>query len=320
MAEQVLIGAEQMADLDRTLAPLAGPGPVVDLLFDNHWNDDSAAPGILSAALMGTLAERELLIDVVDEEASEKLLQFGVASALWRRPAQLTSFTDKAHALNHSALGAVWTIGDIAAGQALFADSPTPSSAFGPTHATFVNPHLSSGDDGYPDVLYLVGRWLFNRFERFGESGEQMVGAVEKILGELVSNVHEHAGSVEHPRIDSLVRIGIDAEAIRCTVSDNGIGICESLRPKLDEDHLEHPATSQELLNGLLAGELRRWHHGRGVGLGRVLQIARRRAGKVNVATRTNRSVVESAVPTTSVADLDLQGTVVDVVLPLPSA
>lgn len=308
------LNGEALKDIDGVLARMADADEPLSLCFDNHWSDhDSANPALLAAALMGSLANRHITVDVVDDDAADKLRRFGVATALWRRPDGLTSFSERAGMLNEATLGAIWTVGAQLSTDALFAESTSvPTGAFGPDHATFVNPHLSRGADGLPDILFLVGRWMYRRFEQHAQR-DVLIGGCERVVSELVANVHEHAGERRHD-VESLVRVAIDADAVHVTVTDTGIGICRSLKQKIPGTH-----TGERLLEELLQGRLGRWRHGRGVGLGRVLDATHRMRGALSISTGDVRaSIVDGRPPALSTGAFALQGTLVDVMLPMP--
>ena len=316
MAEVVTIDGAAVQQIDETLAQLATAttnGGELNLCFDNHWAEGGHQPALLGAALMGTFANRKLVVDVVDDDAVERLLRFGVAAALWRRPAGLTQFSPDAVLLDRPHLGAVWTVGSRATTDALFGpDDEAALEMIGPRHATFVNPHLSSGEDGLPDIVYLVARWLTRR----APEAPSVVDAVTNSLGELVANVQEHAGGATAKSVNSLVRVAIDEHAVRCSVLDTGIGIPESIGPKVDA-----PADPTHLLAQLLAGELDRWSHGRGIGLERVVKLVHSHGGEVNVATRLSRvRAGGDADIEGQTSRFDLEGTVVDLAVPLPTA
>jgi hypothetical protein len=166
------------------------------LRFTNHWPDDDERPALLAAAFMGVLRQREYVIDAADEEAAEGLLRFGVATALARRPEGLTTFTGAVSWLDAARLRMVWTPGARDATRALFAEKDEQPDAFGRFHATFVNPHLSNGADGHPDVVFLVRRWLTRRLREKNVGASQareVVDALAISIDELVTNVQEHA-------------------------------------------------------------------------------------------------------------------------------
>jgi anti-sigma regulatory factor (Ser/Thr protein kinase) len=305
-----LIDGSAIGQIEQTLQDLSTttPGGDVLLRFDNHWAQESAQPALLGAALMGTLADRNLTVDVVDQDAVDRLMRFGVASALWLRPRGKTHFAAGAEALDRSSLGAVWTVGSRATTDALFAtEEPNSAGTVAPGHATFVNSHLSSGEDGQPDIVFLVRRWLTRRAIE-----SEAVDVVGLALGELIANVHEHASGPRGARFDSLVRVAIDSGAVRCSVLDSGVGIPSSIASKVGADDVG----ASDLLRRLLAGELERWHHGRGIGLARVVKLVGRRGGGLSLATDTSRAEVGNGAVAVKASGFSLRGTVVDFSVP----
>src|SRR4051794_13461184 len=94
------IDGPAVGQIERTLERLAATDSGADLVlrFDNHWAEESLRPALLGAALMGTLADRNVTVDVVDQDAIDRLMRFGVAAALWRRPRDRTHFAARAEA------------------------------------------------------------------------------------------------------------------------------------------------------------------------------------------------------------------------------
>ncbi len=301
--------------IESTLAEWMRIDEPLRLRFDNHWPDDSDKPALLAAALMGSLSGKRLIVDAVDEQAVDGLLRFGVATALWRRPAGHTEFHGLARRLDRHSLGTLWTSGSRATTEALFAPSDPPTTgAFGPHHATFVNPQLSSGLDGHPDIVFLVRRWLMRRLtESAAPPARNVVEAIGLALDELVGNVQEHASGGSGRRPDCLVRVSLEPrDRVRFSVMDTGVGIEESIHQKVPEEMA--PA---ERLRRLVAGEIPGWDAGRGIGLHRVVQSIADHGGRVSIATDAVRLVAEcGSVDVEGSAEFRLHGTVVDVSLP----
>jgi histidine kinase/DNA gyrase B/HSP90-like ATPase len=310
---EVELDGGAVGDIESTLAKLLESDDELKLRFDNHWPEDSEKPALLTAALMGSLRDRQLTVDVVDQTAVEGLLRFGVATALWRRPRERTSFTEIAKDLDRPSLGTLWTSGSRAATEALFAVGEGEHvGAFGRLYATFVNPHLSSTAEGHTDVVFLVRRWLTRRLAeiRSPDTIDPIVETVGSALDELVANVQEHAAGATNPQPDCLVRLSIAASGrVRCTVIDTGVGIDESLRHKTESN-----ATPEERLRRLVAGEIPGWDGGRGVGLPRVNQLVAACGGRLSIATGRLRLAAEpDGRLQAQNAAFALQGTVVDI-------
>lgn len=325
---RLALGDEQVRDIDGTLARLASEtGGPLTLKFTNHWSDTGEEPALLAAALLGSLRDLELIIEAGDEEAVDGLLRFGVATALSRRPRGSTRFVGLAEArINPARLATLWTPGSRRVTQALFAgEEADPTGAYGPRHATFVNPHLSSGTDGHPDVVFLVRRWLTRRLSEDETLTEvnvsNSVAAAGVVVEELVSNVQEHASAPDFPHPHCLLRLSATAgDAIRCSILDTGVGLDHSLTEALrrtgySEEELA-PTKAPDRLRKLLGGQLPGWDAGRGMGLLKVAEVLGRCKGRMTVATGGLRARLTS-IELTVVADaFSLEGTVVDCSIP----
>ena len=323
--------------MDATLTALAALAPGTTLRFTNHWPDDDEKPALLAAALMGPLRSRHFVIDASDSEAVDGMLRFGVATALSRRDPALTDFVGLAARLDALRLYTLWTPGSRDATEALFARNGASAggasgsaAAYGPLHATFVSPHVSSGADGHPDVVFLVRRWLTRRLREDHEIAasdvRSTVAAVGLVVEELVSNVQEHAAGPHGPAPDCLMRLSLASpHEVRCSVIDTGVGLVESLRSKVparspgsgdgSPEQLDGDAGSSQLVTRLIAGDLPGWNAGRGVGLARVTKVIRERAGRMTLASGTIRVSVNGGIASTS-DGFHLQGTVVDCTVP----
>lgn len=318
MTDEVCIDGGAIRNIDATLQSLAALPGEVRLRFANHWPDESENSALLAAALIGSLRDRDYLVDVVDETAAHGLLRTPVASALWRRPTDRTRFTSLAAPLARPGLGAMWTSGSRSANDALFASGAGQNlGAFGPTHATFVNPHLSSGVDGHPDVVFLVRRWLTRRLEQHDQivAPKGMVEKIGVVLTELVANVQEHSAGSSSPRPECLVRLVVDQATIRCSVLDTGVGLDESLRQKVLGG-----LSPSERIGRLLKGEIPGWDAGRGIGLPRVRNDVASLGGRLVIFTKRLRVIaLPEAEPDVAIAEFDVEGTVVDFSIPARS-
>lgn len=309
------VGREQVRDIERTLADLDGIQGALTLNFTNHWADDDGSPALLAAALMGPFGDRPLVVDAEDEETVDSLVRFGLATALSRRPAGLTTFKGPVARLDRQRLGLLWTPGTRDATASLFGTEQDATEPYGPRDATFVNPHLSTGPDGNPDVVYLLRRWLTRRLERRPDRLESVVATVALVVSELIQNVQEHAAGQGAVEPDCLLRLSLaGGEQVRVTILDTGVGLDRSLAPKtLDAGS---PATR---LRALLKGALPGWDAGRGIGLARVAQDVAQGGGRMSVATDALRAfhgadgtkVVEDGFP--------LRGTIVACTVQVPA-
>jgi len=315
------LGDQEIRDIDGTLATLAAATDPVELRFANHWPDDDESPALLAAALMGSLEGKDVTVDAVDEEAVDGLLRFGVATALSRRDEDLTRFTGLATRLDRESLRTLWTPAALDATQALFADlEPKHTGVYGRFHATFVNPHFSADADGHPDVVFLIRRWLTKRLsERAAldsQAARPLVEAIGGVVDELVRNVQEHAAGPQRPDPNCLLRISLDsAEEIRCSILDTGIGLSESL----DSKEIERGLAAEDRIAKLISNEIPDWDAGRGTGLAFAAELIAACHGSFAVANdrvRVRRSNGEAVRRGDGFA---LQGTVVDITVPVPT-
>src|SRR6476646_2935808 len=313
------LGDQQVQEIDKTLATLSESTGPIDLRFANHWADDDERPALLAAALLGSLAEKTVRVDAVDEDAVDGLLRFGVATALARRPPELTEFKGLTERLEPSRLRTLWSPAAVNSTDALFsASEPEAAGSYGPRHATFVNPHLSTAADGCPDVIFLIRRWLNMRLleqEVPDAKVEALVKTISVSVDETVRNVHEHAADEEHPVPNCLLRISLESkDQIRCSIFDPGIGLSSSLEAKRILPELG----AAERLSKLLAGEIEGWDAGRGTGLAYVTRLLREQEGRLTVASDRVRIRCERGGAVAEAEGFELQGTVLDLTLPIP--
>jgi hypothetical protein len=316
------LGDQQVQEIDATLATLAEIPDSIDLRFANHWSDDDERPALLAAALLGSLSAKKVRVDAVDEEAVDGLLRFGVATALARRSPHLTEFVGRTERLRTSQLRTLWSPASVGSTDALFAAAePQDADSFGPFHATFVNPQLSTAADGCPDVIFLIRRWLNMRLLERGLSDAQagpLVRALGLAVDEAVRNVREHAADQDHPSPNCLLRVSIGSpEQIRCSILDTGVGISRSLQQRKE---VEPDLSPGERVAKLLAGEIPGWDAGRGTGLAYLTGEVMDRGGRCSVASGDVRVHGEGGEVTALEDKFELQGTVLDITLPIPGA
>ena len=313
------LGDEQVLAIDSTLEHLATISDPIDLRFTNHWSDDDESPALLAAALLGSLATKKVCVDAVDEAAVDGLLRFGVATALSRRSVDLTAFVGHAERLDPARLRMLWTPASSGSTNALFSEraDAEEAAAYGPLNATFVNPHLSSAEDGHPDVVFLIRRWLTKRLgeqELAREGILALVDATALPVEELVRNVREHAADAARPAPTCLLRLSLHcSDRIRCSIFDTGLGISSSLAAKSIGSSLD----ASERICRLLAGEIPNWDAGRGTGLAYATALITARGGRLTVATERLRVRRDGANCELREDGFDLQGTVVDFTVPI---
>jgi hypothetical protein len=240
-------------------------------------------------------------------------------TALARRSAELTDFVGLAERLDPSRLRLLWTPASLGSTDALFADRSEPGDAaeYGPLNATFVNPHLSSAEDGNPDVVFLIRRWLTKRLvERGLDSADvlPLVDATAVPVDEMVRNVSEHAASPARPAPNCLLRLSLESDdRIRCSIFDTGIGISQSLRAKDIEPALE----PGDRICRLLGGHIPNWDAGRGTGLAYAAALIKGAGGRFTVATDTLRVRQRDDLCEQEEDGFLLQGTVIDFTVPI---
>jgi hypothetical protein len=318
MTSYFALGREQVEDIDATLKTLQAQQGPLKLCFSNHWAEDGENPALLAAALIGALRERSVIVNADDQEAVDGLLRFGLATALSRRRVELTQFNGPTAGLDLKRLRLLWTPGSRRPTQAMFAqeETDTPTDAYGPTYATFVNPHLSSAFDGQPDVVFLVRRWLTRRLHSGHDLGsvavERTVAAVGLIATELVSNVQEHASGEGTVVPDCLMRVSLtDSQEVWLSILDTGVGLDHSLRVKLGGNG-SGPDRITKLVDGALPG----WDAARGIGLPRVAAVVAERHGRLSIATDGIRIVLGDDHQARS-EGFELQGTVINCRVPV---
>lgn len=315
MAEFAL-GDQQVRDIDKTLATLAGESDPLRLCFSNHWVDDDERPLLLAAALLGSLGDKNYVVDAVDDEAVDGLLRFGVATALARRSEGRTDFAGLTQRLQPSRLRTLWTPASLKSTNALFAEEQGEAAAFGPLNATFVDPHLSNAEDGQPDVVFLIRRWLTKRLGQqvSAELVRPLVDATAIPVDEALRNVREHAAGPQNPSPSCLLRISLAAKGlIRCSVLDTGVGLFRSLREKGTEPHAKPSA----LVCKLLEGKIQKWEAGRGTGLAYVAQLVEERGGRLAVATDGIRVTRDHEACNQREDGFPIAGTLLDLTIPL---
>ena len=324
---EIAVGSEQVARIDETLERLAAVGGQdVRLRFDNHWSPVEPGAAVLAGALLGSLGNQSLVIDAVDEGATDRLVRVGLASALKRRSGR-TQFQPTTSALDDDLLGLIWTPGALEASEAMFAPRGAHRhlGPFAPDYATFVDAHLSSTADGTSDVMFLVRRWLTRRLlgerSELSEAAAGFVDTVGFVVDQFIANVREHALTSDGRAPHSLLHLGFGDGAdtrLVCSVVDTGAGLDRTLRVKVDADTA---ALAPEVrVRHLLAGDIAGWGAARGIGLARVAKLVHSYDAEMFVATEGVRVRLSGdgdlvAAPT----GFALQGTVVSAAFPLPA-
>lgn len=298
------------------------------------------AGGLLSNALMGSLGEGPLTVDL-DEHSTDWLWTSGLAFAIANRLGE-TEIIGSGSSEDVSELRAwrqswrpgmevTWREMLTATQSQLFAppsigETEAIPDLFGPTFAAFVDPHLNRSDaSGAHPIATVIWPWLDRLLpgpSRQSGARHRYISEVGRFITETVANVSEHAAGSGYP-CRSLAQVSItsggDGRRLYLSVQDTGPGIATTARPKLDSAEQELVGTDEDLLRMLLSGRLRPWGRSRGLGLPFIARIAKSRGGKMFVATRRSRLSQDSSHGmTASSSDFDLTGTVVAIMLPIP--
>ncbi len=301
------------------------------------------AGGLLGAALLGSLGGRPLHLRL-DPSNADWLMASGVAFALANREGPTRIDGSSLPALKAAGWTSDWRpghgVGDRACTRALFdpgelRETSNLPDLSGPGFAAFINPHLTRPRLQRHPLTTLLWPWLDGLVPR-GQQGavhrdrrSAWLAHVGQVVDETVGNVCEHAGANDPRAICSLVQVVItrgggarSANRLHISVSDTGMGIPATARPKL-APHAAAALSEEQLVARLLEGTLAPWGRGRGQGLPRIVAICRRHKGVLRLATKTTRAVLESGreggAVRTSVSPFRLDGTVLALTLPIPA-
>ncbi|QYG93445.1 hypothetical protein HC251_14120 [Iamia sp. SCSIO 61187] len=233
--------------------------------------------------------------------------------------------------------------------QALSATGPGSPTGVGPIQADFLmlnNPHQSVPRERLAiEVSDNVAVPWVERVTRY---------AAPRATGAWVRNFSEAAGTVirellynlsTHPfapiaRLPDLPKTGRKAyvelystrggvNRVHLVVADTGHGISRTLRPKLRQLRSELTgATSEALVRRLLEQTLPTYGHAEGFGYGRIIELAQRFGGSVDVLTIADDEMggtirarwSEGKVSTERLPTLECRGTVVHATLTIESA
>lgn len=304
---------------------------------------ERAAGGLLGAALIGSLGERPLHLRL-DPSNADWLMASAVAFALANRVGPTTVEGSSLEDLKAAGWTSDWRpghgVGERAAAGALFhpaelRETPNPPDLTGSDFAAFVNPHLTPPRLQRHPLTTLLWPWLDGLVPRGQQEAvhrdrrSAWLAHVGQVVDETVGNVCEHAGANDPNGLCSLVQVVItrgggarSANRLHVAVSDTGVGIPATARPKL-EPHVAAALSEEQLVARLLEGTLAPWGRGRGQGLPRIVEICRRHKGVLRLATKTTRAVLESAreggAVRTSASPFRLDGTVLALTLPIPA-
>jgi hypothetical protein len=310
----------------------AFPDEPVELDWKHLATVDPGAGAIVATALLGSFADRRLVISLPEGEGQlEKLARVGLTFAIANRARSLTEL----HGVDPEQLDLhFWS-----RSWSRTADlTPVQETLFTPSEigeeevdlesaqfAAFVNPHLAgSGDTRTPAALRarpwltrLLPEWRDRLSDRPIRS---FLTDVNTIVSELVENVGEHA----LVRVDrcapttSLLKLALTGRRLYVTVQDNGPGIGPTARPKVE---LVAPSyaekTDSEIIADLISGLIPGWGLSRGSGLAKVHKAVTAQEGSLRLISRKVRVATDDGL-TPNEADFDLGGTVLIATLRLP--
>ncbi len=300
--------------------PLRETGVRLSIQLDQ--DPDPIATAVLAQAMLTAPDDFELVVDLHDEpETLRWLLRSGVVSALARR--RCVRFEGLPSTLGQGKFWNTWTPGAHAVMAPMFEDGvDSETLLFGPEHAVFINPHLTTEPYGHASLTPLVRRWLTQVVAPGLSAHEQetFIAAPIFAVDQLVHNVREHAITPSNrSRVDSVVALEVAGEGLerrlRVSVLDTGPGVATTLRPKLGGAPA-YPG-EDDLLGALLGGKLPGWDRGRGFGLATIAgQIAQAPGAALELWSGEVRVSVTSEV--TELSAPQVAGTVINAFFPLP--
>ena len=310
----------QLRDLTR-IGPLREHTVKLNFLLDR--DPEPMAGAVFAQAMLGMRHDVQFIVQFPEEHTVlRSLIRSGVASALARR-GECVRWESGSDVLPLDDLWHTWTPGAHEVMAPMFAAEESSESLFGPEHAVFVNPHLTSEPYGNASVTPLVRRWL----TQVVAPGLSKIDQKRYISGpvfavdQLVHNVREHAITpYNQSLVESVVVLEIHKEGprryLRATVLDTGAGVVETLRPKLLATHVD--LDDAELLAELLHGDLPGWDRGRGFGLAAVTERVLGEGGaSLDLWTGATRIRADDQIHP-QLAAAEVTGTVVNVLFPLP--
>lgn len=295
----------------------------VRLDFRLDHDPDPVASSVFAQAMLGVRHDMVFVVQLPEKgEMLRSLVRSGVASALASRGEHVrwehTSDPFPVHDLWHT-----WTPGAHESMAPMFAPEEHSDSLFGPNHAVFINPHLTSDPYGNASITPLVRRWLTQVVAPSlgDEEQDRFIAGPVFAIDELVHNVREHAiMPFNHSLVDSVVALEVrmhgEQRDLRVTVLDTGAGVIPTLRPKLmvPQDQL----SDGDLLEELLCGNLPGWDRGRGFGLSTISARALAEEGaSLHLWTGDTRVRIDTKVEVGAAAEVT--GTVINAFFPLPT-
>lgn len=310
--------------------------PNIRLDLSEYAAVERGAAAVLTCALAGTLGDRPLEVVAAKGAHLDWLEASGLAFALTHRsgPTRVeTGSPGTAWERDWSpGFGSPWSDKELPGPESLFppeaiGETSVHPDLVGPGFAAFVNPHLTRRRAGKHPIATVLWPWLtrLTSVSRAGganaEARDRLVADIGRLVNEIVTNVGDHA-TVNGP-ISSLVQVSVtrggggrSRNRLHVAVTDTGPGIAATARLRLAgaEQEMRDDVLLRELLNGVLGP----WGRGRGQGLPRVVELCRRHAAVLRIATRDARVLLEPGEDVIAgPSDFSLHGTVVTLTIPL---
>ena len=272
-----------------------------------HWIE------ILSNELLGELAAARLIIRPPSTPRGRRALErSGLSFAIAQREPAATNISDMAGERGvwpPSDWSRTWSPEDPLFHRKLFRDYDEPDELIQQKLLTFLNPHRHASTQrlGITLARYQARAWVEKllghrsneRRVRSSDALQRLVSSVETLTYELVENlVHAFPRRAalgmrpaEVPR-KSYVQLYTTSgggassyDRLHLVVADTGVGICQSLRRKLNVSLPPAQFGSQALLHQLLDGSLPAYGRAAGQGYKRIVEILDKHCGELHITT-----------------------------------
>lgn len=318
--------AEQLTELGHlSHADLDADSVILDLDLDGP--PEPAVGALIAQAVLGVRHDLKLVVRLPEkQDLIGSLVRSGVVSALASRGGAVSYESASLLATyDYDNLWDTWTPGARQAMAPLFRHREPMSGLFGPTHAVFVNPHLTTEPGEQASVTRLVRRWLAQSVVPDLADAERLkaVDLPAFAIDQLLRNISEHAVTPRRPAIDSMVQVEVldpgpaATRFLQVTVLDTGAGVAATLWPKINPVEFADDVT---LLGALLDGRVPGWGRGRGVGLASLARHVIAQSGAcLELWSGAVRVRALEHVEARFLDDVDISGTVVTVRFPLPA-
>jgi hypothetical protein len=323
---------EHLRQLDQLTR--ANPHEPVELDWKHIARVDPDAGAIFGAALLGSFANRRFLITLPkDPSRLDDLSRVGLTFAIANRARGLTALRGASQDdLGLTFWSRSWSrTADVTPPQLqLFAPEAIDEEAVdveGTRHAAFVNPHLAQPVAGARTPAATVTRpWLTRLLPSWRQQPAALIKTflddANTIVSELVENVREHAlvrPDTREPTA-SLLKLALSSHRLYITVQDNGPGIAQTARPKVEAVAGTYASKrDSEIVADLIDGLVPGWGRARATGLPKVARATAAHGGTLRVFSRRVRLTTANGL-TPQDAEFDLLGSVLIATLQLPGS